>query len=383
MIYKSFADKSLSMLGLGAMRLPQKDGKIDEQHALKIVDIAYKNGINYFDTAYRYHGGQSEPFMGKALSRYPRESWYLASKMPGHMMNYIDGKLGFQGYLSDLKVNDISEVFEDQLRRCGVEYFDFYLLHNLSESSYDFYTNDEVGVVSYLKKQKELGRIRHLGLSSHGSAETIDKFLSLHDCFEFVQIQLNYLDWTAQDAKAKCEVITKHGLPVWVMEPVRGGKLASLGEYTENQMKKLRPEDSIASWAFRFLQSLDCVSVVLSGMSTVEQLEDNLRTFEKLNPVNEEEKALLFKTGQRLLNTVACTACRYCCEECPENLNIPELIDLYNSSINDESFDLKKALLSLSNEESPKKCIACGNCKGICPQEIDVPEIMAKLSNRI
>lgn len=383
MIYKDFKGMKLSLLGLGAMRLPQKDGVIDEDHALKMVDIAYNSGINYFDTAYRYHGGLSEPFMKKALSRYPRDSYYLASKMPGHMMNYKDGKLGFQGYLSDLTINNISEIFEDQLVRCGVDYFDFYLLHNLSESSFDFYTNEEIDVVGYLKKQKELGRIKHLGMSAHGSAETIDKFLTMHEgVFEFVQIQLNYLDWTAQDAKTKCEVIyEKHGLPVWVMEPVRGGKLVNVGEGFEEQMKKMRPDDSIASWAFRFLHGLDCVGMILSGMSSIQQLEDNLKTFETLNPVNDEEKALLFKVGDRLLNLIPCTACRYCCDECPQKLDIAKIIALNNKTIFEDDFNLKEALNELPEEEMPKMCISCGVCKNVCPQGIDVPSIMEKLSN--
>lgn len=381
MIYKNFGDLKLSALGLGTMRLPQKDGQIDEQQALELVDHAYKSGINYFDTAYRYHGGKSEPFIGKALSRYPRDTWYLASKMPGHMMTYKDGKLGFQGYLSDLTVNNISEIFEDQLSRCGVEFFDFYLLHNLSESSFDFYTNEELDVVGYLKKQKELGRIKHLGFSSHGSAETIDKFLSMYDCFEFVQIQLNYLDWTAQNAEKKYEVISqKYNLPVWVMEPVRGGKLANLGDYAEKELNAMRAGKSVASWAFRFLQSLDKVGVVLSGMSSLEQLEDNLETFEKLEPVNEKEKKFLFKIGERLLKLIPCTACRYCCDECPMKLDIPRLISVKNSLVLDDAFDAKKALSELSDENLPKMCLGCGNCRSICPQGIDIPNIMEQLS---
>lgn len=374
---KPFADLELSLLGMGNMRLPVRaDGKIDREKAQAIIDLAYKSGINYFDTAFRYHGGESELFIGEALKKYPRDSWCLASKLPGHMMHVdTDGRLGFHGYLSDFHCDSIGDIFEEQLKKCQVDWFDFYLLHNLNENSYDFYTDPRVGAVEYLLKQKEAGRIRHLGFSSHGSAETIDKFLTLHPgVFEFVQIQLNYLDWTLQDARTKYDVIVKHGLKVVVMEPVRGGKLANLPADAEAILRGVSPERTPASWAFRFLQELPGVQVVLSGMTTLEQLEENIALFSVDDPLSEAEHAALDRAVERLLNAIPCTACRYCTEECPQKLEIPKIIEKYNRMQNervewptdDETMD-------------PARCIGCGVCAQVCPQGIQVPEIMRKI----
>ncbi|MEG1427492.1 MAG: aldo/keto reductase, partial [Oscillospiraceae bacterium] len=283
MIYKEFSGLQLSTLGMGNMRLPTigEKGPIDTQKAREILEYAYHHGVNYFDTAYRYHGGESESFVGEVLSQFPRESYFLASKMPGHMMHYQNGKLGFQGYLSDFKCDSVADIFEEQLKKCRVEYFDFYLLHNVCESSYEFYTNEELGVVAYLLEQKEKGRIHHLGFSAHGRAELIDRFLSCFaaNTFEFIQLQLNYLDWKLQDAKSKYDVATKHHLPVMVMEPVRGGRLVNLPEKQEKLLRETAPSRSNAAWAFRFLQSLPNVQLVLSGMTTLEQLQENISVF--------------------------------------------------------------------------------------------------------
>ena len=332
MIYKTFKDLKLSMLGMGNMRLPTEgeNGPIDVGKAREIIEYAYEHGINYFDTAYRYHNGQSELVVGEALSKYPRSSWYLASKMPGHMMNYIDGKLGFQGYLSGEPVSSPSAIFEEQLRKCGVDYFDFYLLHNVSESSYDIYTNEELGIVDYLLEEKKAGRIRHLGFSAHGRADTIERFLNWRDCFEFVQIQLNYLDWDLQEARLSYELLQKRGIPVIVMEPCRGGRLTHFQPEIEARVKSERPGRSLASLAFDFVKSLSGVQVVLSGMTTLDQLKDNLQTFESREPLADTDKALISEIVSSLVSLVPCTACRYCCEECPQGLDIPKLISLYN-----------------------------------------------------
>lgn len=380
MLYKQFQNLNISQLGMGNMRLPTigNRGPIDEEKARKIIEYAYENGINYFDTAYRYHEGQSETFVGKVLKQYPRESWYLASKMPGHMMQYKNGKLEFTGYLSSMKRNSPAEIFEEQLERCGVDYFDFYLLHNLCETSYDFYTDEDLAVVEYLLEQKKAGRIRHLGFSAHGRPETIEKFLNWKDCFEFAQIQLNYMDWTLQDAGKKYEVLTKHGIPVIVMEPCRGGRLASLNDKANSILKNARPNDSIASWAFRFLQSLPNVQVVLSGMTTMEQLKENIGIFSKFDPTTEEEKELLQEAVSTMVNLVPCTACRYCCDGCPQGLEIPKLISMYNESTFDNPWILKFTLDAMKESELPAACLRCGACTQLCPQGIDIPEIMKK-----
>jgi predicted aldo/keto reductase-like oxidoreductase len=370
---------------MGNMRLPTTgEGKaIDEGKAREIIEYAYEQGVNYFDTAFRYHSGESEKFVGKVLSQYKRDSFYLATKMPGHMMNYKDGKLGFQGYLAGEQVRSPADIFEEQLERCRVDYFDFYLLHNLAETSYDFYTNEEAGVVSYLLDQKKKGRIRHLGFSCHGSAETIEKFLNWKNCFEFAQIQLNYLDWTLQNAKGKYEVLTEHNIPVIVMEPCRGGKLANFDEKTNGILKQKRPDDSIASWAVRFAASLPNVQVVLSGMSTLEQLQDNLKTFSSPAPMTQAENELVQQVVTSLMNQIPCTACRYCCEECPQKLDIPRLISLFNEVSFEVAPGLDTRLAALKSEELPSNCIACGACKQICPQGIDIPAIMKKLEAAI
>jgi uncharacterized protein len=385
MIYKPFHDLKLSQLGMGCMRLPTvgERGPIDEDKARKIIEYAYEHGVNYFDTAYGYHGRESERFVGQVLNQYPRESWHLATKMPGHMLRFSDGRWEFTGYLTGQKSASPAEIFEEQLEKCGVGYFDFYLLHNLSEASYDLYTDEALGVVEFLLRQKKAGRIRHLGFSAHGRAETIDRFLNWKDCFEFVQIQLNYMDWTLQDAKGKYEVITNHGLPVIVMEPVRGGRLASLNEEADAMLKRARPNDSIASWAFRFLQSLPNVQVVLSGMTTMEQVVENVKTFSEPHPTTEDEKQLLQQAVATMVNLVPCTACRYCCDACPQSLDIPKLISMYNEARFENPFTLGFTLGAMTDDQLPSACQACGACAELCPQEIDIPDVMKRFAETI
>jgi predicted aldo/keto reductase-like oxidoreductase len=387
LIYKPFHDLNISYLGMGNMRLPTVGGErrapIDEEKARAIIEYAYEHGVNYFDTAYRYHDGESERFVGRVLSQYPRESWHLATKMPGHQMRYSNGRLEMVGYLTGLTIASPADIFEEQLEKCGVDYFDFYLLHNLNEAAYDLYTDEDLGVVEYLLAQKRAGRIRHLGFSSHARAETIDNFLNWKDGFEFVQIQLNYLDWTLQDAKRKYEVITDHGIPVIVMEGVRGGRLASLNEEAEAMLKTARRDDSIASWAFRFLQSLPNVQVVLSGMSTMEQVVENVRLFSEADPATEEEKALLQQVVDTMWDLVPCTACRYCCDVCSQGLDIPKLISMYNEAGFERAFTLSFVLGAMKEEELPSACQACGECVALCPQDIDIPDIMDKFAEVI
>jgi predicted aldo/keto reductase-like oxidoreductase len=379
MICKPFQELSLSTLGMGNMRLPTIDGQqkaIDEIKAREIIEYAYEHGVNYFDTAYRYHGGNSETFVGKVLQQYPRNTWYLASKMPGHMMQAKNGKIIPVGYLTGETIRSIEDIFEEQLNKCGVDYFDFYLLHNVCETSYGFYTDQDIRVVEYLLKQKKAGHIRHLGFSAHGRADTIERFLNEFDCFEFVQLQLNYMDWILQDAKRKYEVVTSHGIPVIVMEPVRGGRLASLSNNANSMLKKIRPQSSIASWAFRFLQSLENVQVILSGMTTLEQAKENVSLLSEYNPLTEAENELLFKAISDMMHLVPCTACRYCCEGCPQGLDIPKLISLYNEASNEASGTMQFTLGAMKKEELPSSCLACGACTQLCPQGIDVPGVM-------
>ncbi len=368
MIYKQFQDKQLSMLGFGTMRLPLlSDGvTIDEQQVAEMTAYAFEHGVNYFDTAYPYHQGNSERVIGKILKNYPRESFYLADKYPGHQI---------------ASSYNPAAIFEDQLEKCGVDYFDFYLLHNVYEKSIEVYMDPQWGILDYFLEQKRLGRIKHLGFSTHGSVATIEKFLDYcGQHMEFCQIQLNYLDWTLQDARGKCELLARHNIPVWVMEPVRGGKLAQLDEDAEAALKVQRPDESIPAWCFRWLQGIDNVTMVLSGMSNTEQMVDNVKTFESAKPLSAEEDTLIMDIAEALKNAVPCTACRYCCDGCPMGLDIPMLLAFYNDLKVTPSFLLGMRLEALPPEKLPSACIGCGACVSICPQNINIPEKLADMA---
>ena len=375
MIYKNFQNHKLCALGLGAMRLPViggDDSKIDETAAEKMVDYAMEHGINYYDTAWGYHGGQSELVIGRALNRYPRESYYLATKFPGYDLSNMD---------------KVEEIFEKQLKKCGVEYFDFYLFHNVCEMNIDAYLDDKYGIYRYLMKQKRAGRIRHLGFSAHGSYDVMKRFLEAYgEGMEFCQIQLNYLDWNFQDAKGKLELLAEHQLPVWVMEPLRGGKLAELSEEDAELLKNLRPDESVPAWAFRFLQSIPGVTMVLSGMSNSEQLRENIQTFEEEKPLNSKEMEKLLKIANNMVEKIAlpCTACRYCVSHCPQGLDIPALLALYNEHcVTDGGFIAPMALSAIQEEKRPGACIGCRSCEAVCPQQIKVSEAMADFVRKL
>lgn len=390
MLYRTMCGEKVSWLGLGTMRLPvdatsaQRE-KIDRDKATELIEYAYHNGINYFDSAYRYHAGESESFSGEVLAQFPRDSYYLATKFPGHMLEYQDGRFEFVGMLAGFpSPASVAEVFETQLQKCQLDYFDFYLLHNIDQRSLGLYLNKEVGVVEYCLEQKRLGRIRHLGISAHGKAETIEKFLDAYDgVIEFAQIQLNYLDWIMQGGKATYELLKSRGIDVIVMEPVRGGGLANISAEAAAIFKAAEPEASVASWALRWLQDLDGVSIVLSGMTTMEQLQENLDLFASQQPLSAAEKEVVSQVISSLVDLIGCTACRYCTEGCPAGLDIPALIALYNESGYGRSFSLTPRLLGLSASEAPSACTACGNCVKVCPQHIDVPAVMEKFAARL
>jgi len=370
MFYNEACGERLSRLGFGCMRLPlTADKAIDEQELQRMVDYAMAHGVNYFDTAWPYHGGHSELAVGKALARYPRETWFLADKYPGHQI---------------ASSYNPAEIFEEQLKKCGVEYFDFYLLHNVYENSYDVYTDPKWDILNYFLEQKRLGRIRHLGFSSHARPDTLERFLDYAaGSMEFCQIQLNYLDWTLQDAKTKYELLTRRGIPVWVMEPLRGGRLASLSEADESRLKALRPQESVASWSFRWLQNLPNVKMVLSGMSASAQMEDNVRTFTEESPQTPEEAALLLDIAEGLKGALPCTRCRYCCEGCPMQLDIPMLIHAYNDLKFAGSMTVPMQMDALPEDKLPSACIGCGACAAICPQKIDIPAAMREFADKL
>ncbi len=375
MIYRTFQNLQLSGLGLGMMRLPVvdgKDGQIDEKAAAEMIDYAYQNGINYFDTAWGYHDGHSELTAGKYLSRYPRESYMLATKFPG----YDNSNMG-----------KVKEIFEKQLEKCQTEYFDFYLFHNVYEGNIDDYLNPEFGIMDYLLEQKKNGRIRHLGFSAHGSKAVIRRFLEAYgEHMEFCQLQLNYMDWHFQDAKEKAELVSEAGLPIWVMEPLRGGKLANLPEEAANELRSMRPAESIPAWAFRFLQTIPGVTMVLSGMSNMEQLKENIAVWEKDAPLTQKEFDRLIEIADEETRKggLPCTACHYCTSHCPKELPIPELIALYNEhKITGGGFIAPMAVGSMPESSRPANCIGCRSCEQVCPQQIKISEMMSEFSAMI
>ena len=375
MIYRDFQDVKLSALGMGAMRLPVVDGddsKIDEAAALAMVDEAMARGVNYYDTAWGYHNGNSELVMGKALARHPREKFYLATKFPGYDLSNM-GK--------------VEEIFEKQLEKCQVEYFDFYLFHNVCEMNIDAYLDPKYGTYDYLMAQKKNGRIRHLGFSAHGDYDVMKRFLEAYGKdMEFCQIQLNYLDWDFQDAKRKVELLNQWNIPVWVMEPLRGGKLASLAPEDEAKLKALRPDEGIPAWAFRYLQSIPSVVVTLSGMSNMEQMKDNIATFETDKPLNETELETLHAIAQGMVKKIVlpCTACHYCTSHCPQGLDIPNLLSLYNEHcFTQGGFIAPMALSAIPADKQPSACIGCRSCEAVCPQGIKISEAMADFTAKL
>ena len=375
MIYRKFREKKLSGLGLGMMRLPVVDGddaSIDMARTAEIIDYAYQNGINYFDTAWGYHNGNSELAAGQCLSAYPRESYYLASKFPGY---------------DNSNMPKVKEIFEEQLKKCRTPYFDFYLFHNVYEGNIDDYLNPKFGIFEYLMEQKKNGRIRHLGFSAHGSIEVIRRFLDAYgEQMEFGQLQLNYMDWHFQKAKEKAELLQKSGVPIWVMEPLRGGKLAKADEHMTKELSAMRPEETVPAWAFRFLQTTPGVTMVLSGMSDMEQLKENIAIWQEDKPLSKEEFDRLTELADEETRKggLPCTSCHYCTSHCPQKLPIPELIALYNEhKITGGGFLAPMAVGSMPEKERPANCVGCHSCEQVCPQQIKISDMMRDFSSMI
>ena len=309
--------------------------------------------------------------IGGALKKYERSSFYLATKFPGYDLS---------------NMSKVKEIFEKQLEKCGVEYFDFYLFHNVCEMNIDAYLHERFGIYEYLTKQKKNGRIRHLGFSAHGSCDIMKRFLEAYGKdMEFCQIQLNYIDWTFQDAKEKMELLNSYHIPVWVMEPLRGGRLAKLPEKDAAVLKGLRQDEEIPAWAFRFLQTLPEVKVVLSGMSNLKQLKENIETFETDKPLSKEEMENLLAVADGMLNgTLPCTACHYCTSHCPQGLDIPMLLNLYNEhSFTGGGFLAPMALMAVPQEKQPSACVGCRSCEKVCPQQIRISEAMADYNMKL
>ena len=375
MLHKEFQGVKLSALGMGCMRLPVLDGddaRVDQAAVDAMTDCAMEQGVNYYDTAWGYHSGNSERAIGKALARYPREQFYLADKFPGYDLSNM-GK--------------VREIFEEQLKKCGVDYFDFYLFHNVCEMNIDAYLAPQYGILDYLLEQKKNGRIRHLGFSCHGAMPVLKRFLEAYGAhMEFCQLQLNYIDWEFQDCKAKVELLEQYHIPVWVMEPLRGGRLARLSEEEAAPLKAMRPEETVPAWAFRFLQSVPGVTVILSGMSNLDQMKENLATFQEEKPLNSAEMDKLMETARGMTGKTAlpCTACHYCVSHCPQGLDIPSLLALYNEhSFTGGGFLAPMALSAIPADKQPGACIGCRSCEAVCPQQLKISEAMADFAAKL
>ncbi len=360
---------SAKKLGFGLMRLPvNEDKSINMPLFCDMVDTFMENGFTYFDTAYMYHNCTSESAVKDALvKRYPRESYTLTTKLP---VWEVAGK------------DELLPFFDRQREKTGVEYFDYYLLHAVDNSNIAKY--DELGCWEWAMGLKERGLIRHFGFSFHGTAELLDEILTKHPEVEFVQLQINYLDWdnNVVQSGACYEVAKKHGMPIMIMEPVKGGTLAILPTKADEIFKEYDAEVSAASWAMRFCLSLENVCMILSGMSNPEQLSDNMKTFSENKVLSNEEASLVKKVTDTILSipTVPCTACEYCLKECPQSISIPKLIKCLNNARLYGNNNRARNEYKRHTESGPtaSDCISCGSCESVCPQHLKISEIMGE-----
>ena len=365
--------------GFGLMRLPQHDennaADVDVEQVKQMVDYFMDKGFTYFDTAWMYNGFESENVARKALvERYPRDSYTLATKLHAGFVNSFE---------------DRDKVFNQQLEKTGVEYFDYYLIHGIEADMLPKY--EKFDCFNWLLEKKAQGLVKHAGFSYHDSAELLDDILTKHPEMEFVQLQINYLDWESEwiQSRACYEVATKHNKPVIVMEPVKGGTLAKLPAEAEKLFKDYNPNLSVPSWAIRFAASLPNVMVVLSGMSNMDQMVDNISFMEDFKPLTEEEKQMCFKAAE-IINkqiTVPCTACHYCMDGCPMHIAIPQYFSIYNEDMR-EDLEEKGWTINFTNYEILNKtfgkasdCIACGQCESVCPQHLTIIDFLKDVAN--
>lgn len=363
---RKFKDVEVSLLGLGTMRLPceteqkrESNPNIDYEKAQKLVDLAYKNGVNYYDTAYMYHCGKSEKFIGHALKKYPRNTYFIADKLPI--------------WMCDTK-EDMQRVFSNQLERTGMEYFDFYLLHSLDKENFE--KCEKFGAYDFIKQKQKEGKIKYIGFSFHGTVDDLRHIVFAHD-WDFAQIQMNYLDWENQNAKAQYQTLEDAGIPTIVMEPVRGGKLALVNNEIKDIFKSKKPDMSVASWAMGFVASHKNIITILSGMNSEEQMLDNLSTLTDFKAFGDDEYSACFKAASILNKSevIGCTGCDYC-QPCPKGIKISSFFSLYNSVVSGDVNIQQGREVYDSFAVNPTACAWCNKCKNHCPQSISVPEVL-------
>ncbi len=364
----------MSKLGFGLMRLPEKDGQIDFERVRGMVDSYMKAGFNYFDTAYVYHGGNSEKVIKETLvGRYPREDYMVATKLPAWAINSFD---------------DRDKVFNEQLERTGLDYFDFYLLHSLEDgNNYDTY--EKLDCFNWGIEKRAEGKIKHLGFSFHGTPELLEKVLDMHREIEFVQIQLNYADWDndiVQSGKLY-QILAERKIPMIIMEPVKGGTLANVDKELEEMFRQATPDKSVASWAMRFCGGFEGVMTILSGMSNEQQLEDNIKTFTNFEPLSEDEQEVLKAVTEKMLavKLVGCTSCRYCVDGCPQNISIPDVFSALNTIRKFPNDNRPKFFYGGLVDRSGKasSCIGCGQCEAVCPQHLPIIELLKEATEKL
>lgn len=357
-----------SLLGFGCMRFPlREDGSIDEIQAEQMVDFAIQQGVNYIDTAYPYHNGESEPFVGRVLKKYDRSSIYLATKLPMFKVKTLE---------------EAKAIFEEQLARLDVDYFDFYLLHAMSKERWE--TVKEANILDYLEEMQKQGKIRNLGFSFHDTYEVFEEMIEYRD-WDFCQIQYNYIDRDVQAGDQGYALCEKKGVPMIVMEPIKGGNLAMLPEDLAKQLKQLRCDDSISSWALRWVGSHANVKVILSGMSTMDQVKDNIKTFTDFEVLNQEEQETIEQVAMTILSRTrnGCTACRYCMP-CPFGVDIPGNFKLWNEFARYGNAPLiKTKLANMKEEEKAQHCQKCGHCEEVCPQHIKIRDDLQALDKEL
>ena len=363
-VRRKFGNDEMPLIALGCMRLPMRDGKIDMAELDKMVDYAMAHGANYFDTAYMYVEGKSENAIGEILKKYPRDSFFLADKCPAYLVN---------------SPSDVRKLCEEQLKKCQVEYFDNYMVHNINKNTLSNYRDNNM--YDELEKLKQEGLIKNMGFSFHGDPQMLREVIKEHK-WDFCQLQLNYLDWEVVNADELYQIADEAGVPVIVMEPLRGGALCNLPEKAAKKLKEECPDDTQASFGLRWVAAKPRVFTILSGMSNFQQLRENVDTFVNYREFTENEVKIAHEIAQVIQSqgAISCTACKYCMEVCPRGINIPAIFGLYNifkgSTAPNKYFMFTANYAALKEDERADKCIKCGLCSKNCPQNLDIPKLL-------